>query len=331
MKDMKKICHILFLCLLALSTKAQDPQFSQFYAAPLYLAPSMAGAGEYPRLILNYRDQWPKLKGRFVTYSMSYDQFIQKYKSGVGFIFLRDNAGSGKLITTQAGLNYSYRIPITNTFHVQPGIQFQYFQRKVNFNGLTFADQYYGDQVLPSSVETAPDKQGGHADFASSIIGFGKNFWIGFTVDHMMKLNRSLRNDDRYIPLKFSSFGGVNFYLKESLLKREQKMVSLAYQYRSQMAVQQLDLGVYYHQKPFVVGLWYRGVPVMKTNQTQDAITLAGGLELKQFMLTYSYDMTISNLITSTGGAHEVAMIYYLNTFQSGRKRRLAPVPCPVF
>jgi type IX secretion system PorP/SprF family membrane protein len=291
----------------------------------------MAGAGEYPRLILNYRDQWPKLKGRFVTYAVSYDQFIPKYKSGLGFIFMRDNAGSGKLLTTQAGLNYSYRIPVTHEFHIQPGLQFQYFQRKINFNRLTFADQYYGDFVLPSSVETAPDKQGGHADFSTSVIGFGKNYWIGFTVDHLMKLNRSLKEDDRYIPLKYSSFGGINFYLKESLLKREQKIVSLAYQYRSQMAVQQLDLGVYYHQKPFVIGLWYRGVPIIQTNQTQDALTIAGGLELKQFMLTYSYDMTISNLITSTGGAHEVAMIYYFNTFDNGRKRRLAPVPCPVF
>lgn len=317
--------------MLVLKTCAQDPQFSQFYAAPLYLGPSMAGAGEYPRLILNYRDQWPTLRGRYVTYSMSYDRFIDKYKSGVGLIFLRDNAGTGKIVTTQIGLNYSYRIQITHNFHIQPGIQFQYFQRKVNFSSLTFADQYYGNQVLPSSVEIEPDKQGGHVDFSSSVIGFGQIYWIGFTVDHLMKLNQSLENDDRYIPLKFSSFGGVNFYLKESLLRRDQKIISLAYQYRNQVSVQQLDLGVYYRQQPFMIGLWYRGVPIIKSIKTHDAITLAGGVELKQFMLAYSYDMTISNLITSTGGAHEVAMIFNFNTNTNGRKRKLAPVPCPSF
>lgn len=111
----------------------------------------------------------------------------------------------------------------------------------------------------------------------------------------------------------------------------DQKIISLAYQYRNQWAIQQLDMGIYYHQSPFVVGLWYRGLPVIKTIKTRDALTLAGGLELKQFMFTYSYDMTISNLITSTGGAHEIAMIYYFDTNVKGRKRRLAPVPCPVF
>lgn len=327
---MKKILIIILLIIAICEIRAQDPQLSQFYAAPLYLGPSMAGAGEYPRLILNYRDQWPRLKGRFVTYAVSYDRFIEKYQSGVGVLFLRDNAGSGKLITTQAGLNYSYRIPITHDFFIQPGLQFQYFQRKVNFSSLTFADQYYGDQVLPSSVETEPDKQGGHIDFSSSLMGFGKNFWIGFSVDHLMKLNQSLADDDRYVPIKISSFGGVNININESLLKREEKKISIAYQYRNQLSVQQLDLGVYYHQKPFVVGLWYRGVPVIKTIKTRDALTLAGGLELKQLMLTYSYDMTISSLITSTGGAHEIAMIYNFNT-NPGRKRKMTTVPCPVF
>jgi type IX secretion system PorP/SprF family membrane protein len=328
---MKKLFIFLVFIAQASICIAQDPHFSQFYAAPLYLGPSMAGSGEYPRLVLNFRDQWPKLKGRFVTYSLSYDKFIEKYKSGFGFIFLRDNAGSGKLITTQAGLNYSYRIPITQNFNIQPGIQFQYFQRKINFNELTFADQYYGDQILPSSVETAPDKQGGHMDFSSSIIGFGKSFWIGFTVDHLMKLNHGLKTDDRYVPLKFTSFGGVNFYLRQSLLKKDEKIISLAYQYRNQLSVQQLDLGIYYHQLPFVIGLWYRGVPVVNSAQTRDALTLAGGIEVKQFMFTYSYDMTISSLISSTGGAHEIATIFYFDTNKTGRKRRLAPVTCPVF
>lgn len=327
---MKRLITIILVIIAGCEMKAQDPQFSQFYAAPLYLGPSMAGAGEYPRLILNYRDQWPRLKGRFVTYAVSYDRFIDKYQSGIGVLFLRDNAGSGKLITTQAGLNYSYRIPLAREFFLQPGLQFQYFQRKVNFSSLTFADQYYGDQLLPASVETAPDKQGGHFDFSTSLMGFGKNFWVGFSVDHLMKLNQSLSDDDRYVPIKISSFGGFNINIEESLLSREKKMISLAYQYRNQLSVQQLDLGVYYHQKPFVVGIWYRGVPVIKSIKTRDALTLAGGLELKQFMLTYSYDMTVSSLITSTGGAHELAMIYNFNT-NPGRKRKMATVPCPVF
>ncbi len=41
--------------------QAQDPEFSQFYANPLYLNPALAGANICPRAILNYRNQWPGL------------------------------------------------------------------------------------------------------------------------------------------------------------------------------------------------------------------------------------------------------------------------------
>ena len=328
---MRKLFMTIVILSYTLASQAQDPQFSQFYAAPLYLGPSMAGASEFSRIILNYRDQWPKLNGRFVTYSLSFDKFIEKYRSGVGVIFLRDNAGGGKIATTQAGLDYSYRIPVNHNFFIQPGLQFQYYQRKVNFNSLTFADQFYGDQILSSSVETPPDNTPGHIDFSSSVMGFGKNFWIGFTVDHLMKLNQTLKDDDRFVPLKFSSFGGININIRQSLLRREEQMISLAYQYRNQASMQQLDLGVYYHQFPFMIGLWYRGVPVIKSIKTHDAITIAGGIEMKQFTFTYSYDMTISSLVTSTGGAHEIAMIYNFNANNQGRRRRMAPVPCPRF
>ena len=37
----------------------QDPQFTQFYANPLYLAPSFAGATKQHRAAGSFRDQWP--------------------------------------------------------------------------------------------------------------------------------------------------------------------------------------------------------------------------------------------------------------------------------
>ena len=37
---------------------AQDPQFTQFFANPIYIAPSYAGASTGQRVIVSYRDQW---------------------------------------------------------------------------------------------------------------------------------------------------------------------------------------------------------------------------------------------------------------------------------
>jgi hypothetical protein len=47
------------------SVTAQDPQYSQFYAAPLYLNPAFAGATGQNRIGINYRNQWPAIDANF--------------------------------------------------------------------------------------------------------------------------------------------------------------------------------------------------------------------------------------------------------------------------
>ena len=78
---------------------SQDPQFSQFYANPLYLNPAFAGSARCARFNLNYRNQWPAISGNFVTYSASYDQHLYPLQGGIGAIMYLDRAGNGTLQT----------------------------------------------------------------------------------------------------------------------------------------------------------------------------------------------------------------------------------------
>jgi type IX secretion system PorP/SprF family membrane protein len=93
----KRFAIIIFLLGLLSWARGQDPQFTQFYANPLYLAPSFAGATEQDRISATYRNQWPELNNVFVTYSFAYDHFFENFNSGVGILLLRDVAGSGDL------------------------------------------------------------------------------------------------------------------------------------------------------------------------------------------------------------------------------------------
>ena len=61
-----------------------DPQFTQFYANPIYLNPAFAGSKICPRFAMNYRNEWPSLTGNYVTYSMSYDQYFKNISGGIG-------------------------------------------------------------------------------------------------------------------------------------------------------------------------------------------------------------------------------------------------------
>ena len=48
---------------------AQDPQYSQFYAAPQYLNPAFTGMTIQDRIVINYRHQWPSIPGAlFIIY-----------------------------------------------------------------------------------------------------------------------------------------------------------------------------------------------------------------------------------------------------------------------
>jgi len=99
----------LVLCVFASFTAiAQDPQFTQFYANPLYLNPAFAGTARCPRVTMNYRNQWPALTGTFVTTSASYDQHVDGLMGGLGFLVTNDQAGKGTLNTTTVSGIYSY-------------------------------------------------------------------------------------------------------------------------------------------------------------------------------------------------------------------------------
>ncbi|NJM15579.1 MAG: PorP/SprF family type IX secretion system membrane protein [Bacteroidales bacterium] len=108
----------------------QDPQFTQFYSNPLYLAPSFAGAIDGSRISLNARNQWvgKGLGAPFKTISFSFDHYFSSFNSGVGLLVMRDVAGDGNLGVLNVGLQYSYNFKIFNTMHVRPGMYLLYTQ-----------------------------------------------------------------------------------------------------------------------------------------------------------------------------------------------------------
>jgi hypothetical protein len=89
-----------------------------------------------------------------------------------------------------------------------------------------------------------------------------------------------------------------------------------------------LDLGAYYTRPPIQLGLWYRGVPVFPGNPNNGAIALLFGYNLKNLTFAYSYDYTVSRLMTKTGGAHEISVAFEIQTAERKKKRRM--IPCPV-
>ncbi len=327
---MKRWIVIALMIGISSAALGQDPQFSQFYSSPLHLGPSFAGASGKTRISLNYRDQWPKLPGVFVTYAFAADHYAKSLNSGFGLSFMNDQAGNGKISTTNVAANYSYNVKLNERWNFRPGIKFFYHQYHIDYSKVVFNDQLGFDYVNPSSVEGLPqDSRFSYYDFGSSIMFYNSRYWIGGMVDHLIKASPSFQDNPNYKPLKYSLFGGTQIPLESLHYKQDLHSLYAAFHFKSQRNVSQMDIGAYYQKEHFLVGLWYRGIPMISEAHGSDAIILMMGYRDDNFSVGYSYDATISRLITNTGGAHEISFTYTFSGSDVFNIREYEPLPCP--
>ncbi len=337
MKGIKSLKFLLMLLVLAgnrySATKicAQDPQLSQFYSAPLYLGPSFAGSAGVPRLGMNFRSQWLQLPQSFLTTSFFADKYIEKYKLGAGLSVMYDDA-AGLMNSLYLSTQYSYRFSINQKWHLVPGIQAQFFSKKINSSALVFSDQIVDGRVLPGgSIESIDNEKYHHFDFAVSGLVFTDRVWLGITGNHLMKLNQNIPAQQEYAPFMFSAYGGIMFdMLSRAHITKTEKNVTLAFHYKTQEKIHQLDLGLYHTNAPFIIGIWYRGIPLISNTESKDALTLLAGYQTGSLSFAYSYDLTMSRLINTTGGSHEISVNYKFENLQSKRKK-IRAIPCPHF
>lgn len=153
-----KLSLILLLLVLGFSGIAQDASFSQYYGNPLYLNPALAGSKICPRLTLNYRNQWPGIPATFVTYSATYDQFIDVVSGGVGLMVVSEDMAGGALKSTSASGIYSFRLNVTKDLTLNAGFQGTYIQNKLDWDKFIFEDQLLVGDInnLPPTLESRP-------------------------------------------------------------------------------------------------------------------------------------------------------------------------------
>lgn len=336
MSQRKLLFILLFFCSWA---QAQDPEFSQYYAAPLYLNPAFSGTSVDHRFIANYRNQWPNISNAFETYAFSYDYNLDKYNSGLGVLVMTDKAGSANLKSTTFNFQYAYKVKLSDKLVLSSGLNFGVGSRSIEFNKLVFYQQIDfsqgGDYVPPPPANLNLEGQT-YFDFGAGMLVYSRKVWLGFSTSHLNRPNRSLLDDESEIPVKTSVHGGVRIPLYHGVFKRKRTAsIAPSFVYKQQGNFDQLDLGTYFFYEPVVVGLWYRGIPLQQNaldNISHDAVVVVLGFQLENVELSYSYDVTVSELGPISGGAHEVGLKFKLEHAGQGQKRkRERYIPCPTF
>ncbi len=325
------------LCVMAASVAlAQDPQFSQFYQAPLYLNPGFTGITPQQRIVLNQRIQWPNLPQAFVTTAASYDIWVDELKSGFGIMATTDQMGSAGWRTTTAGLLYSYKVRVNDKLVFSPGLYFGYGINGLDRSRLRLGDglEFNGESLDPE-LNRLGNKQ--YFDIGSGFVFYTRVFWFGASFGHMNTPNLSILNTESRLPMKTTIHAGARLSLYNGpRTTGKVSYITPSLIYRMQGPINQMDVGVNYHIDPVSIGIWYRGKPFDENvigTINQDALIFTMGMYLKNLNIGYSYDFNVSALSTSSGGAHEISLIYEFVAKPIARqvKKRNRLIPCPTF
>jgi type IX secretion system PorP/SprF family membrane protein len=334
-----KNCLVIFALLLTAilafqDVRAQDPEFSQYYANPLYLNPAYAGSTECGRLGLNYRNQYPSLSNAYLTYNVSYDQSMPGINSGFGFLVMNDAQGDGGLIRTSAAAYYSYNLQVSNSMNLRFGVKGAYYQEKLNWNKFIFASQIdpTTGNIDPDSGEPPPSKDNITAiDFAAgAVLSHTDKFFVGLAVDHLTQPSLAFyENSDSKLPMKITVNGGVMVNATSGGLGNARNgdiLIQPNILYMQQENFHQLNAGIYVNKYPFVLGGWFR-----HNFENADAVVALVGITYNNLRIGYSYDFTVSQIKGDAGGAHEISFAWDFCLYKESSRRHIRAIKSPSF
>jgi type IX secretion system PorP/SprF family membrane protein len=335
---MKKLkIFVVVFVVIGVQSKAQDPNFSQFFSSPLNINPSLtANINADWRAIANFRDQWISPASPYATGTISYDakMFQKKFPGmeegnvfGLGGMLMYDKAMGGVVKSTYASLNMSYRVKLSNgeTKHrLGAGFGTIYGHRRIDFGGIDFEEQFTGygfNTNLPtgeSSLSSMKPYFSVSTGLLYSITSANSNFDLGVSAFHVNKPKQTfLQDENQYLPMRKVIHANFETFLSQSVVLSTNAI------YQSQETAHYFSVGGalgYYlpSNEDFLLnaGLWY---------WSKNAIIPYIGIAYKDYQFGISYDVTISKLKE----ANNKPKTWELSLIVRGRNKPSYVIPCP--
>jgi len=320
----------LFLLLalaLPIVVQAQDPVFSQFFAAPLQINPAFAGTSNAPRVTANYRSQWTNYEGGYQTYAVSYEQSVEALNSGFGIVVMGDDAGDGIYQTTRFAGVYSYRVQFNRKSAIRFAVEAGMLQTALDWDKLVFLDEIDPIQgpSQPSQEQRPANLNNTVLDISAGLLAYGERAYGGLSVKHLNSPDRSLLDINENLgvglPLRLTLHGGWEIPLEQGNNRRGGAFVSPNLLLIKQGEFAQVNGGAYFGFGNFFSGVWYR-----HTISNADAAIALAGVKYGVFRMGYSFDFTLNGLgLERTGGTHELSLtINFDDSKEAARKRKRA-------
>lgn len=299
---MKRIILLLFISFTFVGLSQQIPLKSLYQFSRLAFNPSEAGTRDYMPIYFSGRIQWQGMNDAPNSQDIMLHARIGK-SFGLGGHFYNETAG----ITSRTGgaISISYITEVSNntglSFALSPIFtQFSFDREKI-------VVQNPNDALLTSSTAISyfiPDVAFG-ATF------FGKTYRVGVSGVNLLQSGKDLSNQ-----LVTSTLDRIIYFdgIVEANLSNKVKLIPSFYGRFMMNAPFQFDgnLRMMFNDA-FWLGVGYR---------LQDAAVLELGFDIKNFIIGYAYDYTLSDINTVSNGTHEIMVGYQIDIDRSPKTSR---------
>lgn len=293
---------------------AQDPHFTQFYAAPLTINPAYAGKFDGTiRVMTNFRQQWANLSSPITTSFISVDGNVgpnydyEHNTFNLGIQFMNDRTMKGAFRSNYITATGSYNILFNRVgFDSRsPGLKslglgysVTYANRKLDYNSLSFEQQFTSggfDLSLPNGEASLYNMR----PFITMGVGLlytndntdeGSLFEIGVSAFNFNTPQQSILSDENErLPIRLAAHTSFKYALSEYLTMHIKAL------YQKQAIVEYVLGGISLAKvlgdedsgKSLGAGLWYR---------SGDAFSPHVFMELNNLKIGLNYDITTSQL-----------------------------------
>lgn len=328
------------LALLALSLQqavcsfSQDIHFSQFFEAPLLRNPSLAGifTGDI-RVQSVYRDQWNSVTTAYKTFSLNaeYKMPIGKGSDFVttGLQILHDRAGTVSWVSTHVlpALNYHKSLSNDRNRYLSLGFMAGFVQRSFDRSKMTTNSQYDGmgdGEAFLKPLYTYFDASVGMSYNSQIGENANNNFYLGAAYHHITKPKNSFyRDGTAELDPKWVASAGIRFAVTPA------SYLTIQGDHSRQGRFQETIAGALYGVK--IGDDWDKPLYTIHGGaflRWQDALIPVIKLDYNPFSVSFSYDVNLSQLKTSSYGRGgfelSVSFIGFIN-------REIESLNCPRF
>jgi type IX secretion system PorP/SprF family membrane protein len=336
---MRQLFITIFFLVFCVSVKAQDPNFSQFFASPLTLNPALTGKfdGSF-RVAGNYRNQWPSINNAFTTATISVDGSILKNRIpefdqfGFGAMAFTDKSGNGILQNNYLALSTAYHKALDENGYHQIGLGFQgtFVSKSLNIKGLEFESMLRSDGFTGIMDETFNGSELNVSYFDLNL-GFlyngstdgTNNFYVGASMYHINRPKETFQQGSFILEPRLTLQAGAMLPVGEynalhfsTNYSRQANATNTVFGGAYMLNVNQ-NMG---NPTNLYLGSWYR---------FGDAIIPYIGLEFGEFHLGATYDVNVSSLKPASNmrGGAEISLIYIRRPSDPNAKK----LNCPKF